>query len=335
MVMSDPAIDRATRLRRKFRELLASKKFYPMPGGISPIFARMAQDAGYDCFFLAGSQLGAYLLGVADNGFMGLRDLVDHARHVASGADIPVLVDCDTGFGNAVNAYYAVQQVIGSGVAGMQIEDQEAPKKSSIGAGRRVIPVEEALGKYKAAVAARDALAPDFVLCARCDTLGAEGGTFEEAVQRCIRYVKEGGVDFVWLNSIESREQIREACARIPAPVMTVYGGPYPRPSLQEYEDLGLRINLYIGLMMPLAANAVWHALKDFKVRGEEAILDRVNEIKASPFGAVNMPALTGEALVRELEQKFIPADQQRDYAATWGHPTYFEGEGDAKKDGH
>jgi 2-methylisocitrate lyase-like PEP mutase family enzyme len=324
-------VDHATRQRRKFRALLASKRFFPMPGGISPIFARMAQQAGYDCFFLAGSQLGAYLLGVADNGFMGLRDLVDHARHMAAAADIPILVDCDTGFGNAVNAHYAVQQVIASGVAGMQIEDQEAPKKSSIGAGRRCIPADEAIGKYRAAVAARDALAPDFVICARCDILGAESGTFEEAVERSIRYVKEGGADFVWLNSLETREQVREACARIPAPVMTVYGGPHPRPTLAEYEQLGLRINLYIGLVMPLAANAVWHALKDFKERGEQAILDRVNEVKASPFGAINMSELTGEPMVRELEQRFIPAGQQRDYAGTWGHPTYFEGEGDPK----
>ena len=326
-------VHHTTAQRRKFRELLASKRYFPMPGGISPIFAQMAAKAGFDCFFLAGSQLGAYLLGVADNGFMGLRDLVDHARHMASAADIPILVDCDTGFGNAVNAHYAVQQVIGSGVAGMQIEDQEAPKKSSIGAGRRCISADEAIGKYRAAVAARDALDPDFVLCARCDVLGAEGGSFEEAVQRSIRYVKEGGVDFIWLNSLESRDQVREACARIPAPVLTVYGGPHPRPTAAEYEALGLRFNLYIGLVMPLAANAVWHAMQDFKIRGEDAILDRVNQIRESPFGAVDMAALTGEPLVRELEQKFIPADQQRNYAATWGHPTYFEGEGDAKKD--
>ena len=259
--MIQKSVDRVTTQRRRLRELLASKRFYPMPGGFSPIFAKLAEKAGYQCFFLAGSQLGAYLYGVADNGFIGVRDVVDHARHMAAAVNIPILVDCDTGYGNAVNAHYAVEQVIASGVAGLQIEDQEAPKKSSIGAGRRCVSRTEAIGKLKAAVAARDALDPDFVICARCDVLGAEGGSFEEAVSRSIAYVEEAGVDFVWLNSLETPEQIRDACARVPAPIMTVYGGPHPRPTLAEYETLGLRFYLYIGLVAPFAVNATWHAL--------------------------------------------------------------------------
>jgi 2-methylisocitrate lyase-like PEP mutase family enzyme len=330
--MIQKSVDHATTQRRRLRELLASKQFFPMPGGFSPIFAKLAQEAGYECFFLAGSQLAAYLYGVADNGFIGVRDVADHARHMAAAVEIPILVDCDTGYGNAINAHYAVEQIIASGVAGLQIEDQEAPKKSSIGAGRRCIALDEAIGKLKAAVAARDALDPDFVICARCDVLGAEGGSFEAAVARCIAYVEEAGVDFVWLNSLETPEQIRAACARIPAPIMTVYGGPHPRPTLTEYETLGLRFNLYIGLVTPFAVNATWHALKDFRERGEEAILERVNAIRASPFGAVNMGELTGEPKVRELERRFIPASQQRDYQSTWGHPTYFEGEGTPKQ---
>ncbi len=330
--MIQKSVGRATRQRRRLRELLASNRFYPMPGGFSPIFAKLAEKAGYECFFLAGSQLAAYLYGVADNGFIGVRDVVDHARHMAGAVDIPILVDCDTGYGNAVNAYYAVEQVIASGVAGLQLEDQEAPKKSSLGAGRRCVSRAEAVGKLKAAVAARDALDPDFVICARCDVLGAEGGSFEEAVSRSLAYVEEAGVDLVWLNSLETPEQVREACARVPAPIMTVYGGPHPRPTLAEYEALGLRFNLYIGLVAPFAVNATWHALKDFRLRGEEAILERVQAILESPFGAVNMAELTSEAKVREIERAFIPAEQQRDYDATWGHPTYFTGEGSEKK---
>jgi 2-methylisocitrate lyase-like PEP mutase family enzyme len=331
--MTQQSVLHATKQRRRLRELLASKRFFPMPGGISPIFAKLAQQAGYECFFLAGSQLAAYLYGVADNGFIGVRDVADHARHMAAAVDIPILVDCDTGYGNAVNAHYAVEQVIASGVAGLQIEDQEAPKKSSIGAGRRCIPADEAIGKLKAAVAARDALDPDFVICARCDVLGAEGGSFEAAVSRSIAYVEQAGVDFVWLNSLETPEQVADACARVPAPIMTVYGGPHPRPSLADYEALGLRFNLYIGLVMPFAVNATWHALRDFKERGEEAILERVNAIRQSRFGAVNMAELTVEPKVRELEQRFIPAGQQRDYQRTWGHPTYFDGEGAPKRE--
>src|ERR1700758_3730694 len=147
--MIQKSVDRVTTQRRRLRELLASKRFYPMPGGFSPIFAKLAEKAGYQCFFLAGSQLAAYLYGGADNGFIRVRAAVAHARHMAAAVDIPILVDCDTGYGNAVNAHYAVEQVIASGVAGLQIEDQEAPKKSSIGAGRRCVSRAEAIGKLK------------------------------------------------------------------------------------------------------------------------------------------------------------------------------------------
>src|SRR6266508_2125964 len=166
--------------RSRFRELLRRQRLTVMPGGFSPLYARLAQEAGFECFFLAGSQLSAFLYGVPDNGIIGLRDLVDHARHMAARCDIPIFVDADTGFGNAVNVYFAVQDLIRSGVAGLQIEDQEAPKKSGTLSGRRCIRMDEAIGKYRAAVAARNEIDPEFVICARCDLLGAEGGSFEE-----------------------------------------------------------------------------------------------------------------------------------------------------------
>src|ERR1700722_2936357 len=112
-----------TRLkRRKFRELLQRKRLTVMPGGFSPLYARVAQEAGFECFFLAGSQLSAFLYGLPDNGIIGLRDLVDHARHMAARCDIPIFVDADTGFGNAVNVHFTVQECVRSGAAGLQIE---------------------------------------------------------------------------------------------------------------------------------------------------------------------------------------------------------------------
>src|SRR3984893_11605730 len=191
-------VEDQTRLkRRKFRALLERKRLTVMPGGFSPLYARLAQEAGFECFFLAGSQLSAYLYGLPDNGLLGLRDLVDHARHMAARCDIPIFIDADTGFGNAVNVHFTVQECVRSGVAGLQIEDQEAQKKSGPLAGRRCIPREEAVGKYRAAVAARNEIDPEFVICARCDLLGAEGGSFEDAMKRCRAYAEEGGVDLV------------------------------------------------------------------------------------------------------------------------------------------
>ena len=124
------AHDAVRHKRQMFRKLLKQKKLTVMPGGFSPLYVRLAQQAGFECFFLAGSQLSSFLYGVPDNGIIGLRELVDHARQMAMRSDIPILVDADTGFGNAVNVYYAVQEIVQSGVASMSLEDQEAPKKS-------------------------------------------------------------------------------------------------------------------------------------------------------------------------------------------------------------
>jgi 2-methylisocitrate lyase-like PEP mutase family enzyme len=315
----------AVRLKRKkFRELLQRPRLTVMPGGFSPLYARLAQEAGFECFFLAGSQLAAFLYGVPDNGIIGLRDLVDHARHMAAQCDIPIFIDADTGFGNAVNVHYAVQECVRSGVAGLQIEDQEAPKKSGTLAGRRCIPLAEAIGKYRAAVAARNEIDPHFVICARCDVLGAQGGSFAEALERSIAYVKEGGVDFVWLNSVEKREDLARACREIPAPVLAIWANADTAPTHAEYEALGLRIVLYPTMTASAGLENAWQLLNELREKGNAALADWRAAIDRSPWGRVDRRRLLGTEKIRELEERYLPRDAQRDYATTWGHRTTF-----------
>jgi 2-methylisocitrate lyase-like PEP mutase family enzyme len=305
--------------RQRLREILSRPSLTVMPGGFSPLYARMAEVVGFECFFLAGSQTSAFLYGVPDMGIVGLRDMVDHARHVQARTSIPVLVDADTGYGNATNVFYAVQEFVRAGVAGLQIEDQEAPKKSATLAGRRVIPRDEAVGKIKAAVAARNALDPEFVVCARCDSIGAEGEGFEQAVERGVAYVQDGGADFVWLNSVQTREQLEQACQRIPAPVMVIWGSrPGPEPS--ELEQLGARIALYPVFAATVGAQATWQVLNDFKQRGPSALEDWTRQAQSSPWGLANLGELVGAPRVRELEEQFLPDRLQRDYVTTFGH---------------
>jgi 2-methylisocitrate lyase-like PEP mutase family enzyme len=323
-VMAKEGGDRVRETRRKFRALLKRKKLTVMPGGFSPLYARLAEEAGFECFFLPGSQLAHFLYGVPDNGIIGLRDLVDHARHMAAHCDIPILVDADTGYGNAVNVYFAVQEIMRSGVAALQIEDQEAPKKSGTAAGRRLIPVEEAVGKIKAAVAARDALDPDFVICARCDGIGAEGSNFADTLKRCVAYVKEGGADLVWLNSVQSREQVRQACKTIPGPVLGIWGGEEAPPGWEEYEKLGLRVVLYPTIAATAGLQASWELLNDLHARGAPALLDWNRRVKASPFGQPEVKKLLGYDKILEVERRYLPKSAQRDYATTFGHKTNF-----------
>ncbi len=314
--------DRARVMRRKFRELLLRKRLTVMPGGFSPLYARLAQEAGFECFFLAGSQLSAYLYGLPDNGIIGLRDLVDHARHMAARCDIPIFVDADTGYGNAVNVHFTVQECVRSGVAALQIEDQEAPKKSGTLAGRRCISLDEAVGKYRAAVAARNEIDPEFVICARCDVLGAEGGSFEDALRRCVAYAEEGGVDLVWLNSIQTREHLRRACDKIPVPVLAIWGGAESTPTLEEYEELGLRIVLYPTMTSNAGLEAAWHLLNELRHKGNVALAEWSAGIDRSPWGRANRRALLGTSKIRELEERDLPKAAQRDYTKTWGHRT-------------
>lgn len=318
------AHDEAHEKRLKFRKLLGRKKLTVMPGGFSPLYAMLAEEAGFECFFLPGSQLSHFLYGVPDNGIIGLRDLVDHARHMAARTSIPIFIDADTGFGNAVNVHFTVQECVRAGIAGLQIEDQEAPKKSGTDAGRRCIPLDEAVGKIRAAVAARDEIDPAFVICARCDVLGAEGGSFDEALERSIAYIEQGGADFIWLNSIESREDLKRACAAIPAPVLTIWGGKKAPPSVAEYEALGLRIALFPVVAATSGLQAAWEMLNDLRERGSAALADWNARADKNPWGRPDTRKLLGVEQIKEIEQRYLPAALQRDYAATWGHKTNF-----------
>lgn len=315
--------DRMSEKSRRFRELLAGPEPLVMPGGYSPLMARMAEIVGYQAFFMSGSQVAAYLFGLPDVGIITLRDMVDNARRLAAGCAIPIFADADTGYGNAVNVYHTVQELIRAGVAGLHIEDQEAPKKSGTSAGRRCIPTDEAIGKYRAAVAARNTLDPDFVICARCDLIGAEGGSYEAAVERSISYVQEAGVDVIWLNNVQTREEAADACRRIPAPVIPPFGGPPPPPNLDEWRTIGAAAVLFPAMTTSVGLQAVWEFLHEFKERGVEAQLEWSERARSSRWGSANRQDLLNAEAVRELEEQYLPRELQRDYEHTFGHRTY------------
>ncbi len=313
-------VNEATRKRKRLRELLTRKEILIMPGGFSPLLAGIAAEAGFEAYFLSGSQLSAFMYGYPDTGVVGLRDVVDHARHIAARIDIPLLVDFDTGFGNAVTTWYAVQECVRAGAAALQIEDQEAPKKSGTLAGRRCISQAEAVGKIRAAIDARQAIDPEFVVCARVDAMGAEGENWDSTLARCQAYVDEGGADLIWLNSVQTREQLQIACRKVNAPILTIWGGADPSPTPDELEGLGVKVALYPTLAASVGMHAAWHVLHDFKSRGVQAIVDWRMQLHSSPYGIANFAELTGLPKVRALETNFIPLGCQRDYETTWGH---------------
>ena len=311
-----------TKTTTRFRELLKRPELLVMSGGFSPLHARMSEVLGYDAFFMSGSQVAAYVYGYPDVGLLGLNEMVEAVRRIANVTVIPVFADADTGYGNAVNVHYTVQAYIRAGAAGLHIEDQDSPKKSGTLAGRRLISREEALGKYKAAVAAKNEIDPDFVVCARSDSIGSEGGNFQDAIERSIAYVTEAGVDAIWVNTLTKREEIEEACRRIPAPVIAPYYGPRPSPDFPEFQRLGAAAVLYPSLTTANGLQATWELLHEFKERGPVVLEEWNKKAQASKYGMVPRtqdPILPAEK-IHKLEDEFIPKDLQRDYDKTFGH---------------
>lgn len=306
----------------KLAELLRRRELLVMSGGFSPLHARMSEVLGYEAFFMSGSQVCAYVYGYPDVGLLGLSEMTEAVRRITNVTAMPVFADADTGYGNAVNVHYTVEAYIRAGAAGLHIEDQEAPKKSGTLAGRRLISREEAIGKFKAAVAAKKALDPDFVVCARCDSIGSEGGSFNDAIERGIAYVKEAGVDAIWVNTLTTREQIQEACRSIPAPVIAPYYGPRPSPTFDEFEKLGAAAVLYPSLTTANGLQATWELLHEFKQRGPVVLEEWNKKAQASPWGVVprTQDPILPARKIHQLEDDFIPKELQRDYAKTFGH---------------
>ncbi len=310
------------KITTRFQRLLREPKLLLIPGGFSPAAARMSEAAGFEAFFLAGSQTAAFLLGLPDVGIMGREEMTQAAQRMAGACNIPVFADADTGYGNALNVHYAVQAFIRAGAAGLHLEDQVSPKRSGTAAGRRCISEEEAIGKFRAAVAAKQDLDPDFVVCARCDLIGAEGGSFEAAVERCIAYKKEANVDLIWLNNVQTAEEVRIAATRIPGPVIPHFAGPPPEPALEQLEEWGVAAALFPGLTTSVGLQATWELLNDFRERGPVAMAERREAARRSKWGAVRFDSFAQltEEKIRAIEDAYLPPEQQRDYEHTFGH---------------
>ena len=141
-------------------------------------------------------------------------------------------------------------------------------------------------------------------------------------MERSVAYVKEAGVDVVWVNTLRSHEEIKEACRRIPAPVIAPYYGPPPSPTLEEFQNLGAAAVLFPSLTTAHGLQATWDLMHDFKERGPAALEEWNKRAQESRWGVVPR---AGEPLldtnkIKKLEETFIPESLQRDYAGTFGH---------------
>jgi 2,3-dimethylmalate lyase len=195
----------------RLRTLLERPEIVVLPGVHDALSARLAAAHGFEAILAGGNAATGTLLAAPDMGQLGMRDYADHYARIAAAADLPLLVDADTGFGGVHNVVQTVRAFERAGAAGLFMEDQVTPKRCGYIAGKAVVPVADQLAKLAAALDARTD--PAFVICARTDALAVEG--IEAAIDRVGRY-KESGVDMVFVQGADSLDSLRTVCRAVP-----------------------------------------------------------------------------------------------------------------------
>ncbi|MBI2872386.1 MAG: isocitrate lyase/PEP mutase family protein [Chloroflexi bacterium] len=302
----------------RLMELFHRKEIFVLAGGGCALHARLAEAAGLEAAYMSGSMTSAHILGMPDAGLITMTEMVRNAAYMANAVSIPLFADADTGYGNAVNVRRTVQEFIQAGAAGIHLEDQVAPKRCGFVKGKEVISLEEAVGKYRAAVDAKRELDPDFVIAARTDARGASGGSLEEAIRRAQAY-KKAGVDVVYVEGPQSKEEVAEVRRAVDGPLMSTLYAIQPHPTLEEMQAMGLAAAFFSRLAARAGYIAAWDFLQDFRRRGVQAEIDLEKRTRDHPLAGLKLFDLLGFGDVREMEEKYLPWDVQERYQQSLG----------------
>lgn len=302
------------------RSLLAQKKLLVKPSAYDALSAKIIEQAGFKIMGLTGYGLSAAMLGKPDVGFITLTEAVNAARYISGAVNIPIICDADTGFGNAVNVMRTTEDFIKAGAAGFHIEDQVAPKRCGHVAGKQVISIEEAVGKFRAADRIRRELDPDFLIIARTDARGAAHGSIEEVITRGKAYVK-AGADMIFPDGLTGIEELERCVNEIPAPLhynMSVIGVSF-YVSLAELDNMGVAIVSNPGGLLRAGLKAMWDYAHGFFKGGGEFMKESDKEFESHPTG--DMHKFFGFPEIRRLEEEYLPKEEvERKYQDSIGY---------------
>ncbi|MDP4077601.1 oxaloacetate decarboxylase [Acidovorax sp. A1169] len=279
--------------RKTLKALAESRRGILVPGAFNALSARVVADLGFEALYVTGAGVTNMWFGLPDQAFMGLTDIADHTTRIRDAVELPLIVDADTGFGNALNTYHAVRTLERAGADCIQLEDQVSPKRCGHFNGKEVISTDEMLGKIKAAVDARRD--PDTLILARTDACATQG--FEAAVERAQRF-GEAGADILFVEAVTKAEEIRALPRRLadrPQLMNMVIGGKTPIFSADELADLGYGIVLYANAALQGAVAGMQKALtvlRDTKRIDEDPALvapfaERQRLVKKSEWDAL------------------------------------------------
>ncbi len=228
--------------RKQLKSLAEARRGLLVPGAFNALSAKVIEDLGYEAIYVTGAGVTNMWFGMPDQGFMGLAEIADHTARIRDAVRVPLIVDADTGFGNALNVRHTVRVLERAGADCIQFEDQVAPKRCGHFNGKEVISTEEAVSKIKAAVDARTD--PDLLIMARTDACATQG--FEAAIERAQKFA-EAGADILFVEAVTTADEIRALPQRLPTPQLMnlVIGGKTPIFNAKELSELGYGIVLY------------------------------------------------------------------------------------------
>lgn len=233
------------------QQAIANHRQLVMPGVYDALSAKIAARSGFEVIFITGYSLSASLLAEPDFGLITQTEVIEAARRICAVAGIPVIVDADTGYGNAVNVMRTVDDLLRAGAAGMFLEDQVWPKRCGHMKGKQVIALDEYLKKLQAAIAAKSGR--EFFIVARTDARQALG--LDEAIRRGVAF-KAAGADAVFIEAPESKEEMKEIAAHVPGPLVANMLERGVTPLMVPSELKALGYDLIVWPLAPIYAVA-------------------------------------------------------------------------------
>ena len=253
-------------LNALLREKIEAKSGLLVAGAANALAARIIYQLGFEAVYLSGAGLTNTFYGIPDLGFVGLSDLVQHTSAMRDAMPLPIIVDADTGFGNALNVRHTVRSLERAGANAIQLEDQVMPKKCGHFSDKSVIDAGEMVTKIRAAVDARQS--DDFLIIARTDSRAIYG--LDHAIDRARLYA-ENGADITFVEAPENVDELRRIPLEITCPqvVNVVIGGKTPSLSKQEFADMGFGMVLYANAALQGAMRGMTNALSHLKEYGE------------------------------------------------------------------
>ncbi len=253
-------------INKAFRARLERGGALLLPGAANALTARVIEDMGFEAVYLSGAGLTNTYLGMPDLGFVSLTEIAQHTAALRDAVDLPIIVDADTGFGNALNVRHTVRTLERAGASAIQLEDQVSPKRCGHFSGKDVVALGDARSRIRAAVDARQD--PNLLIVARTDARATLG--YEAAVERAAAFI-EDGADITFVEAPESLEEIRGIPARLkgtPQLVNLVVGGRTPILDLATLDGMGFALVLYANVALQGAVYGMQAALGQLRQTG-------------------------------------------------------------------